>query len=135
MRPLRGESSCSGEMRGAESLGKSSADIVEGSGTQPINSRDLQGCAGGLGCACATHTSVPEDFPGRGEPQGVVFIALSNAQRSNPAQRGWCWGVGPLWRSGARGPFTIGAVFVLTQEGCVALGSASRFPETPSYTN
>lgn len=78
-------------------------------------------------------TSVPEDFPGRGELQGGVFIALSNAQRSPPAQQCWCWGVGPLWRSGARVPFTIGAVFVLTEEGCVALGSASRFPGTPSY--
>lgn len=135
MRPLRGESSCSGEMGGAESLGKSSADIMEGSGTQPIDSRDLQGCVRGLGRACATNTSVPEDFPGRGEPQGGVFIALSNAQRSPPAQQCWCWGVGPLWRSGAWVPFTIGAVFVLTEEGCVALGSASRFPGTPSYTN
>lgn len=122
------ESSSSGEMGSAESLRKTSADIMEGSGTQPIDRGDL-------GHARATHTSVPEDFPGRGEPQGGVFIALSYAQRSNPTQRCWCWGVGPLWRCDAQGPFTIGAVFVLTEESCVALGSASRFPETPSYTN
>lgn len=121
-------------MRGAESLGRSSADIMEGPGTQPIGGGDLQCCARGLGRARATHTSVPEDFPGRGEPQGGVFIALSYAQRRPPAQRCWCWGLGPLWRSDAQGPFTIEAVFVLTEEGCVAPGSASRFPETPSYT-
>lgn len=84
--------------------------ITGGSGTQPINSRDLQGCARGLGRARATHTSVPEHSPGRGEPQGGVFTALSYAQRSLPVQQGWCGGVGPLWRSGAWGPFTIGAV-------------------------
>lgn len=73
MRPPRGESSCSGEVEGAESLGKSSADMTEGSGTQPIDRGDLQGCAGGLGRAGAAHTSVPGDFPGRGEPQGGVL--------------------------------------------------------------
>lgn len=107
MRPPRGESSCSGEMGGAESLEKSSANVMEGTGTQPIHRRDLQCRAGGLGRARATYTSVPEDFPGRGEPQGGVFVALNYAQRSPPARWCWCWGGWSLWRSGAQGQFTV----------------------------
>lgn len=49
----------------------------------------------GWGVHVPTYTSVPEDFPGRGEPQGGVFIALNYTQRSPPARQCWCWGVGP----------------------------------------
>lgn len=106
MRPPRGESSCSGEMGGTESLEKSSANIMEGSGTQPINCQNMQCCAEGLGRACAHIHLCARGFPRERGAPGRCVHSSELRSKEPPCTAMLVLGGWSRWRSGAQGQFT-----------------------------